>query len=65
MKTERPLSGPKRERGATMVEYGIMVALMAVALIATIIVMRDSVDTGFRHICQTIADVISDVDCGS
>lgn len=30
----------KREEGATMVEYGLLVALIAVALIATIITLQ-------------------------
>lgn len=43
----RSLFGRKMEQGATMVEYGLMVALIAVALIATVKVLSDGISEVF------------------
>jgi pilus assembly protein Flp/PilA len=40
----------KDEEGATMVEYALMVALVAVFLIAAVTVMRGGIDATFRAI---------------
>jgi pilus assembly protein Flp/PilA len=40
------------ESGATMVEYAILVALIAVAVIATVILLRVEIQNAF----QTVAD---------
>ncbi len=55
----------KKESGATMVEYAIMVAVFAIFLIAAVIVMRGAVDEGFRQVCEAIAEEVSDVNCSS
>lgn len=39
--------GRKMEQGATMVEYGLMVALIAIALIATVKVLSDGISEVF------------------
>lgn len=55
----------KTQRGATMVEYAIMVAVFAVFLIAAVIIMRGAVEEGFTSVCDAIAEGIenSDIDC--
>lgn len=55
----------KRERGATMVEYAIMVAVFAVALIAAVIIMRGAVEEGFVQVCEAMADGLpnADIEC--
>ena len=47
----------KGEEGATMVEYGLMVALIAVACILAVTFLGDSVSGLFTAVGQTIADV--------
>lgn len=39
----------KDEEGATMVEYGLMVALIAIALIGTITLLKGGLDTVFKR----------------
>ncbi len=48
-----------------MVEYAIMVAVFAVALIASVTIMRGAVEEGFESVCTAISDGIpdSDIDC--
>ena len=57
--------GKQCQRGATMVEYAIMVAVFAVALIAAVIIMRGAVEEGFTSVCTAISDAIEDseIDC--
>lgn len=45
----------KDESGATMVEYAILVALIAVAVIATVILLRIEIQAAF----QKVADELS------
>lgn len=45
----------KDESGATMVEYAILVALIAVAVIATVILLRIEIQNAF----QKVADELS------
>jgi len=40
----------KRERGATAIEYALMVALIAVAIIATVYALGQNLDTIFTTI---------------
>ncbi len=65
MKRIQLLMKRKNQRGATMVEYAIMVAVFAVALIATVVIMRGAVEEGFTGVCEAIADGIpdSDIEC--
>jgi pilus assembly protein Flp/PilA len=44
------------EEGATAVEYGLMVALIAVVIIGAVILLGQNLDTTF----QTVADEIGD-----
>jgi pilus assembly protein Flp/PilA len=39
----------KKEQGATMVEYGLMVALIAIALIASVKVLSGGIDEVFTE----------------
>ncbi|MFI9816865.1 Flp family type IVb pilin [Saccharothrix variisporea] len=41
---------PKSDRGATAVEYGLMVALIAVAIIATVTAVGDELNTLFEDV---------------
>lgn len=43
-----------KEDGATMVEYGILVALIAVFLIAAITLMRDALATLFGQVAAAL-----------
>ena len=43
------------ERGATMVEYGLMVALIAAVCIATVTLLGTSIDTKFTAVKNAIA----------
>lgn len=65
MKFIRTTFSRKNQEGATMVEYAIMVAVFAVALIATIAIMRGAVEEGFLGVCDAIAEGIddNDIDC--
>ena len=40
----------REDRGATMVEYGIMVALIAAVAIATIVILGQDVNTAFETV---------------
>jgi pilus assembly protein Flp/PilA len=42
------------EDGATMVEYGLMVALIAVVLIATIILVQQGLNTVFSEVANQL-----------
>ncbi|MEQ8718729.1 MAG: Flp family type IVb pilin [Acidimicrobiales bacterium] len=44
-----------RERGATAVEYGIMVAAIAAVIIAVVIAVGDEVDTAFTDVNTELA----------
>ena len=43
------------ERGATAVEYALMVALIAVAIIATVILLGDQLVAVFKRITDALA----------
>lgn len=44
-----------KDKGATMVEYGIMVALIAAVSIALIVILGDQVKAGFDKIADALA----------
>ncbi len=44
------------EEGATMVEYGLMVALIAVVAIATVSLLGDEVNTTFETVKDKMVD---------
>jgi len=46
-----------RERGATAVEYALMVALIAVAIIATVILLGGQLKAVFERITGALADM--------
>lgn len=45
-----------KERGATAVEYGMLVALIAAVIIATVVILGGQIRTAF----ETITDALSD-----
>lgn len=44
----------KDESGATMVEYAILVALIAVAVIATVVLVGQEIDTKFNEVLTAL-----------
>ena len=46
-----------RDRGATAVEYGLMVALIAVAIIGAVTLLGDSIESMFDGVAGTIGGV--------
>ena len=47
----------KEEEGATMVEYGIMVALIAVVCIGAVTILGGNIQTVFTNIATAVAAV--------
>jgi Flp pilus assembly pilin Flp len=45
----------KGERGASMVEYILLVALIALAVIAAVVFLRDQMDTKFNDAGSTVS----------
>ncbi len=46
------------EEGATAVEYGLMVGLIAVAIIATVVLLGEQLNALFQTITDELADVV-------
>ncbi|MEO5317939.1 Flp family type IVb pilin [Arthrobacter sp. CC3] len=44
----------REEKGATMVEYGLMVALIAVVVIGSLLVLGPAIDGLFRNIAGNL-----------
>ena len=44
----------KREEGQTMAEYGLLIALIALAVIATIVVLGTSLNTKFQSVVNAL-----------
>jgi len=51
----RQLRARRSEQGATAVEYGLMVALIAVAIIATVTLLGDQLNALFTEITTALA----------
>jgi pilus assembly protein Flp/PilA len=47
-----------REEGATAVEYGLMVGLIAVAIIATVILLGDQLNQLFQGVTDELGNVL-------
>lgn len=45
------------DEGATAVEYGIMVALIAVVIIATVIILGENLDSVFSRVSTELGNV--------
>ena len=45
----------KKDDGATMIEYGLLAALIAVALIATIILVRNALQGTFNDVATGLS----------
>ena len=52
------------ESGATMVEYAIMVALLAIAVATTVILVSNELKTTFQKVVTCLASP-TDANCGS
>jgi pilus assembly protein Flp/PilA len=48
----------KKQQGATMVEYGLMVALIAVATIAAVKLLQDGIETVFTKTSTELTNSI-------
>ena len=48
------LDGKREEKGATAVEYGLMVALIAVAIIVTVGLLGDQLDLLFQQVTAAL-----------
>lgn len=46
----------KDESGATMVEYAVLVALIALAVIATVVLVGTEIDTMFQRVIDCLQD---------
>jgi pilus assembly protein Flp/PilA len=44
----------REEKGATAVEYGLMVGLIAVAIIATVVILGDTLDGLFQQVVDAL-----------
>jgi pilus assembly protein Flp/PilA len=44
----------REEKGATAVEYGLMVGLIAVAIIATVVILGDQLDALFQQVVDAL-----------
>lgn len=51
------LSGLRKEEGATAVEYGIMVALIAIVIIAAVTLVGGNLDTVFNNVGNKLVPV--------
>jgi pilus assembly protein Flp/PilA len=45
----------KRDEGVTMIEYGLLAALIAVALIATIVLVRNGLVSTFSDVASAMS----------
>lgn len=44
------------ESGATMVEYAVLVAMIAAAVITTIVILRDEINNAFQRIIDELQE---------
>ena len=44
----------REEKGATAVEYGLLVGLIAVAIIATVVILGDQLDALFQQVVDAL-----------
>ena len=51
----RLLAGGRREEGQTMAEYGVILAVITVAIIAVLVLLSD----GIRNNLQAVVDALS------
>ena len=46
----------RKQEGATMVEYGILVALIAVAVIVTVVVLGEQINAAFEAVVDELTE---------
>ena len=49
----------RKQEGATMVEYAILVALIAVAVIATVVILGERIDEVFERVVDELEGVVN------
>ncbi|GGS86914.1 hypothetical protein GCM10010156_51840 [Planobispora rosea] len=54
LKLQALLSDSDRDRGATAVEYGLMVALIAAVIVGTVIFLGQALDVQFTEVLNQI-----------
>lgn len=55
----------RKDRGATAVEYGLMVGLIAVVIIAAVVILGDQLDFAFSSVTDTIGDNVDGAPAGA
>ena len=50
----------RKESGATMVEYAVLVALIAVAVIATVGILGTQIDAAFQQVVDELTEVVGE-----
>lgn len=52
------------EEGATAVEYGVMVALIAAAIVTVVFFVGQQVKNAFQKVCASLGNVTGSTSCG-
>ena len=47
----------RAEEGATAVEYGMLIALISVAIITIVMIVGQQIESAFNKVCQVLANV--------
>jgi pilus assembly protein Flp/PilA len=55
----------RRDDGASAVEYGLLVALIAVVIAGTVVILGDALQNRFNDACNTVAKPAADAPAGS
>jgi pilus assembly protein Flp/PilA len=50
----QPLRSEEKDRGATAVEYGLLVALIAAVIVATVVILGGQVNAAFTTISNAL-----------
>jgi len=53
------LTSIKRERGATAIEYALLVALISIAIIVAVTLLGEQLNTFFTYVKDQLASVMS------
>lgn len=46
----------KKEGGATLVEYALIVALLSIAVVATVVLVSEEIDAKFTQVIDCLSD---------
>jgi pilus assembly protein Flp/PilA len=58
VRREESKKNSKKERGATLVEYALLVALVALGSIGALGLLRDNISTGFTNVGTQLSNAI-------